>query len=149
AYATLLKEAARICIEAARSHDASTTDAPHDTMAVKDKQPVKDAKPPGKNEKPPAKDKKAAARVAEPLQCAVKSRAVRRGLDRGHIASLDSTGLRGRRIGDLYPAALPCRGLIALAWFGNLDGFRLRRRRRPHVHGARNLDPLWRAGGLG
>ncbi|HKA47568.1 MAG TPA: AI-2E family transporter [Methyloceanibacter sp.] len=64
AYATSLKEAARICIEAARSHDASTTEAPQDTMAVKDEQPVKDAKAPGKDDKAPAKDKKTAARVA-------------------------------------------------------------------------------------
>jgi predicted PurR-regulated permease PerM len=65
AYATTLKEAARFCIDAARSHEPekSETPAKSDTAATDDKAP-KDAKaPPAKGEKP-AKDEKAPARVA-------------------------------------------------------------------------------------
>jgi predicted PurR-regulated permease PerM len=65
AYATTLKEAARFCIDAARSHEPekSETPAKSDTAAKDDKAP-KDAKaPPAKGEKP-AKDEKAPARVA-------------------------------------------------------------------------------------
>ena len=65
AYATTLKEAARFCIDAARSHEPekSETQAKSDAAAKDDKAP-KDAKaPPAKGEKP-AKDEKAPARVA-------------------------------------------------------------------------------------
>jgi predicted PurR-regulated permease PerM len=65
AYATTLKEAARFCIDAARSHEPEKSEAPakSDTAAKDDKAP-KDAKaPPAKGDKP-AKDKKAPARVA-------------------------------------------------------------------------------------
>ncbi|MFZ1069628.1 MAG: AI-2E family transporter, partial [Methyloceanibacter sp.] len=65
AYATTLKEAARFCIDAARSHEPekSETPAKSDTASKDDKAP-KDAKaPPAKGEKP-AKDEKAPARVA-------------------------------------------------------------------------------------
>ena len=65
AYATTLKEAARFCIDAARSHEPekSETPAKSDAAAKDDKAP-KDAKaPPAKGEKP-AKDEKAPARVA-------------------------------------------------------------------------------------
>ena len=65
AYATTLKEAARFCINAARSHEPEKSEAlaKSDTAAKDDKAP-KDAKaPPAKGEKP-AKDEKAPARVA-------------------------------------------------------------------------------------
>ena len=59
------KEAARFCINAARSHEPEKSEAlaKSDTAAKDDKAP-KDAKaPPAKGEKP-AKDEKAPARVA-------------------------------------------------------------------------------------
>jgi len=65
AYATTLKEAARFCINAARSHEPEKSEAlaKSDTAAKDDKAP-KDAKaPPAKGEKP-VKDEKAPARVA-------------------------------------------------------------------------------------
>jgi predicted PurR-regulated permease PerM len=65
AYATTLKEAARFCIDAARSHEPEKSEAlaKGDAATKADKAP-KDAKaPPAKGEKP-AKDEKAPARVA-------------------------------------------------------------------------------------
>ena len=65
AYATTLKEAARFCIDAARSHEPEKSEAPaKGDAATKDDKAPKDAKaPPAKGEKP-AKDEKAPARVA-------------------------------------------------------------------------------------
>jgi predicted PurR-regulated permease PerM len=65
AYATTLKEAARFCIDAARSHEPEKSEAPakSDTAAKDDKAP-KDAKPPPAKGEKPAKDEKAPARVA-------------------------------------------------------------------------------------
>jgi predicted PurR-regulated permease PerM len=64
AYATTLKEAARFCIDAARSHEPEKSETPAKSDTAKDDKAPKDAKaPPAKGERP-AKDEKAPARVA-------------------------------------------------------------------------------------
>jgi predicted PurR-regulated permease PerM len=65
AYATTLKEAARLCVDAARGHEDAKSEAPgNGDAAAKDDQALNDAKTPPAKAAKPAKDEKAPARVA-------------------------------------------------------------------------------------
>jgi hypothetical protein len=65
AYATTLKEAARLCVDAARGHEDAKSEARgNGDAAAKDDQALNDAKTPPAKAAKPAKDEKAPARVA-------------------------------------------------------------------------------------
>ena len=118
AYVTSLKEAARFCTDAARGHEAEPKTEAHNSAGRDSYQGSESARA---KEQEDRKGRAGAARA----RC-LKSERVRalpvgrlRGSD---VARIDPADLRGRRVGDLYPAPLPAGGLVALAGHCDLDG---------------------------
>ena len=145
AYVTSLKEAARFCVDAARGQEAEkskATPSPSRTLPRRmRKRPRLGAR---RQRRTSRRRQHASHKTSGPAAADVRAQRplLPRSVRGGDVTGIDPAYLRRRRVGDLYPAPLPAGGLVALTWHGDLDGLRLRRRRRPHIDRARNLHPF-------